>query len=98
MFGLIKKVFAVAISFFSCNALECVSMTNQERKSRPEVININSNDPLFHPYGILINKCSGSSNNINNLHAKLCLPDVVRGINVKAFNLMTRTNETRYIG
>ena len=51
MFGFIKKVFAVAMSFFSCNALnaiplKCVSINNQACRARPEVININSNVPL----------------------------------------------------
>ena len=41
-------------------------------------------------------KCSGSCNNINNPYAKLCLPDVVKNLNVKVFNLMPRTNETRH--
>ena len=45
MFRFIKKVFVVAISFFSCNTLKCISITNQERKIRPEIININSNEP-----------------------------------------------------
>ena len=43
MFGFIKKVFVVAMTFFYCNALECVSMNNQECKMRPQIININSN-------------------------------------------------------
>ena len=36
MFGLI-----------SCNALKCVSMNNQECKIRPQVVNINSDNPFF---------------------------------------------------
>ena len=47
------------MSFFSCNALESVSMNNQERKIRPEIINTNSNDPLFYNYSVKIDKCSG---------------------------------------
>ena len=38
-----------------------------------------------------------SCNNINDPYAKLCIPDAVKDINVKAFNLMSRTNETKYI-
>ena len=49
MFGFIKKVFVVAVLFFSSNALRCVSMINQERKIRSEIIDINSNEPLFYP-------------------------------------------------
>ena len=47
------------MSFFSCNALESISMNNQERKIRPEIINTNSNDPLFYNYSVKIDKCSG---------------------------------------
>ena len=34
---------------------------------------------------------------MNDSHAKLCVPDVVKNLNVRAFNLMSRTNETRDI-
>ena len=72
-------------------------MKNQECKIRPEIININSNNPIFYPFSIKINKCSGSCNNINNPYAKICVPDVIKDLNVKVFNLMSRTNETRFI-
>ena len=62
---------------------------------RAEVISINSNNPIFYPFSIKINQCSGSCNNINNPYAKLCVPDVIKDLNV--FNLMSRTNETRFI-
>ena len=52
---------------------------------------------MFYPYSIKVNKCGGNCNNINNLYAKLCIPDVVKSINVKVFNLMSRVNETRQI-
>ena len=78
MFKFIKKVFVVVISFFSCNTLECVSMNNLEYKIRAEIININSKEPLFYPYSVNINKCSGSCNNINDPYAKLCFPDVIK--------------------
>ena len=67
------------------------------KRVRPEVININSNEPLFYPYSIEVNKFSGSCNNINDPYSKLCVPDVVKNMNIKVFNLMSRTNETRHI-
>ena len=73
-------------------------MNNQECRTRPEVININSNEPWFYPYSIKINKCSDSCNDFNDPYAKLCVPGVVKGTNVKVFNLMSRNNEARYIG
>ena len=97
MFRFIKKLFVVAMSFFSCNALKCVPLNNQEYKGRPEIININSNEPSFYPYSVKRSKCSGSCNNINDPYAKLCVPDVVKNMNVKVFNLISRANEIRYI-
>ena len=72
-------------------------MNNQECKIRPEITNINSNEPLFYLYSVKISKFSGSCSNVNNPYAKLCVPDIVKNTNMKAFNLMSRTNETRYI-
>ena len=44
-------------------------MSNQECKTRPEIININTDKPLFYHYSILVNKCGDSCNNINALFA-----------------------------
>ena len=84
-------------SLSSMNLLEYVSMNNQKCKVRPEIVNANSNEPLFYPFSIKTSKCSGSCNNINDPYAKLCVPDVVKNLNIKVFNLMSRTNETRHI-
>ena len=56
--------------FFSCNALKCVSMNNQECKTKLVIMNINKSETLLCPYSILVNKCSGSCNDINNFYAK----------------------------
>ena len=66
-------------------------------KTRTQVININSNNPIFYPFSIKINKCSGNCNNINNPYTKIYVPDVIKDLNVKVFHLMSRTNETRFI-
>ena len=72
-------------------------MKYQEYKVRPEIVNINSNKPIFYPFSVKINKCSGNCNNINDPYARICVPDTVKNLNVKVFNLMSRTNETRSI-
>ena len=72
-------------------------MNNEARKVRPEIINVNSNGPIFYPFSIKTSKCSASCNNINDPYAKICAPDVVKDLNIKVFNLMSRTNETRPI-
>ena len=99
MFRVIKKMFFVEMLFFSCNALRCISMNNQECKIRPEIININSNQPVFYPYSIIVNVANVTVTVVIILmiHAKLCFPDVVKNIKVNVFNLMLRTYETRHI-
>ena len=73
-------------------------MKNQECKVRQEIINVNSNEPIFYPFSIKTSKCSCSCNNINNPYAKfISVPNVIKDSNVKVFNLMSRTNETRHI-
>ena len=98
MFGFIKKVFVVTMTFINfnltnVNSLKCVSMINQKCKLRPEKINLNTNKPIFYLYSIKINKCKGSCNTINDPYARIC----VKNINVKVFNLMSRTSEARHI-
>ena len=79
------------------NSLECVSMNKQDCRARPKIINVNNNEPVFYPCSIKVNKCSGNCNNINDPYPKLCIPDIVKSINVKVFNLMQRINETTHI-
>ena len=83
--------------FTDASSLKCISMNNQECKARTKIINVNSNKPIFYSFSIKTSKCSGNYNNINDPYAKICVPDVVKNLNVKVFNLMSRTNETRHI-
>ena len=106
IFRFVKKLFFVGLtilsSFTNANSLNaiplsCISMSNQECKTRPQVINVNRDEPVFFLFSIKSSKCSGSCDNINYPYAKSCVTDVAKNLNVKLFNLMTRTNETRYI-
>ena len=99
IFRLIKKVFFLGLTILSnfTNALDFISMKNGECKVRPEIININGNSPMFYPFSIKVKKCNGTCNDINNPYANICVPDIVKNLNVKVFNLLTRTNETRLI-
>ena len=102
MFKFAKRIFVSAMMFFGynlspVNPLECVSLNNQECKVRPKIININTNEPVFFPFSIKTSKGSGSCNSINYPYAKLCVPDVVKNLNVKVFSTISRTNETRHI-
>ena len=97
MFRFIKQIFISAMMLFnsllSVNSLECISIKNEECKVRPEIVDINSNNPIFYPFSIKVNKCNGSCNNINDPYAIICVPDIAKNLNVRVFNLMSLTNE-----
>ena len=100
MFRFIKKCFFVGSLFLSnlliTTSLSCISMSNQGCKGRPEIINVNNNNPVFYPFSIKTSKCSGNCNNSNDPYAKICVPDV-KDLNIKVFNQMSRINETKNI-
>ena len=72
-------------------------MATQEWKVRSQIVNFNSDEPVFYPFSIKTSKCSGSCNNINDPYAIMCVPCVVKDLNVKVFKIMSKTNEPRHI-
>ena len=100
MFGLIKKALILisvltANLFIPINSLtKCISLKNQECKVRAA---ITDNEYMTFPYNIKVNRCSGNCNSITNSYAKVCIPDIIKNVTVKMFDLMTLTNTTRQI-
>ena len=91
MFSFVKKVFFLGLTVLSSSsiigALNCVSINNQECKVRPEIVDVSSNNPIFYPFSVKINRCSGNCNSINDPYANICVSDVVKNLNVKVFNV-----------
>ena len=88
----------LAISLFSIlkvETLECV--INEKCMSGPKIIDLNKDELVFYPLSIKVNKCRGDCNNINDPMAKFCIPNIVKDMNIKVFNLLARINETRKI-
>ena len=96
------KIISILISLFSIiktKALECVSIVNQKCMPRPKILDVNEGigESSFYPYNVLVNKCSGSGNTINNAMAKLCVPNVIKKVNMQVYNFLMRLNETRNV-
>ena len=92
----------LAISLFSLikvNTLECLSVINQKCMPRPKILDVNERvvEALFYPYNVLVNKCSGSCDTLDNPMAKLCIPNIIKRINMKVYNFLMRLNETRNV-
>ena len=90
------------ISLFSITktkALECVSVTNQECMPRPKILDVNEGvaEALFYPYNVLVNKCSGSCNTLDDPMAKMYVPNIAKRVNMKHYKFLMRLNETRNV-
>ena len=87
-FGFIKKAFFTGLTVLSSVILlnatprKCISMNSQECKVRPETVNFSSDKPVFYPFSIKTSKCSCSCNNINDPYGEMCVPEVIKNINV----------------
>ena len=66
---------------------------------RPRILDVNEGigEALFYPYNVQVNKCSGSCNTLDNPMAKLCIPNVIKGVNLQVYNFLMRLNEDRNV-
>ena len=90
----------LAISLFNVlrvNALKCLSVIN--RKCVPKILDVNEGigEASFYPYNVLVNKCSRSCNTVDDPMARLCVPNIIKNVNIKVYNFLMRLNETRNV-
>ena len=96
------KIITLLISLFGIiktKASECVSFTNQKCMPRPKILDVNEGlgEALFYPYNVLVNKCSGSCDRLDDPMARLCVSNIIKNVNMKVYNFLMRLNETRNV-
>ena len=79
------NLFLNSFSILKVNTLECLSVTNQICIPRPKILDVNEGigEALFYPYNVLVNKCSGSCDTLDDPMAKLCVPNTIKRVNMK---------------
>ena len=92
----------LVISLFSIlkvGALECVSVVNQKCMPRLKILNVTEGigEALFYPYNVLVNKCSGSCDTLDNPMSKIYVPKIIKNVNIKVYNFLMRLNETHNV-
>ena len=83
----------LTVSLFSIlkvKTLEYVSVINQKCMHF-------FNNTLFYPYNVLVNKCSGGCNTLDNPMKKLCVPNVIKRVNMQVYDFLMRLNENRNV-
>ena len=96
------KIISLLISLFGIiktKALECVSVVNQKCMPRPKILDVNEGvgEALFYLYNVLVNKCSGSYDTLDDPMARLCVPNIIKNVNMKVYNFLMMLNETRNV-
>ena len=83
------------------NHTKCVSLSTQECKIQPTLINLNTNkysqELHYHPFAVKLDKCIESCNNLNDLCNKVCVPNKTEDLNIHVFNTITGTNESKIL-
>ena len=105
MFSLLKKL--IILSSFNCrlgniiksisgnfkiftqDKVNCYLLKNQKCKVRKIIVD---NDYMTFPCKIGVNRCIGSCNDKDNPYFKVCLPDSVKNISIKSFDLLSKKN------
>ena len=87
MFSLIEQLFIVLLRFSECLATKCLFLNDEPCMVRPTLIDLNPVELKYYPFMISLDKCTGSCNVSS---PKKRVPKETKGINVKAFNKLTK--------
>ena len=81
------------------NTLKCLSVINRKCMPRPKILNLNEGigEALFYPYNVLVNKCSGSCNTLDDPMARICVLNIIKNVNIKVYIFLMRLNQTRNV-
>ena len=85
----IIKSISSNFKIFTQDKPNCYLLKNQECKVRKVIID---NDYMTFPYKIKVDQCVGSCNDKDNPYFKVCLPDSIKNISVKSFDLLSKKN------
>ena len=84
MLRIIKKMLFVLLSSIvnASNHTKCVSLSYQKCMIQPTIINLHPNEYsqefLYYPFSVKLDRCAGSCNTLNDLSNKVCVPNKTR--------------------
>ena len=54
---------------------------------RPKILDVNEGvgEALFYLYNVLVNKFSGSCNTLDDPMAEMCVPNIIKNVNMKVY-------------
>ena len=61
------------------------------------LVYINPNKTLFYNFTVSVNKCHGSCNTTDDPYTRVSVPNKVKNMNIKVFNLMLGKDDTTFL-
>ena len=91
MFRFFEEVFIrlLSLSFgksLASDGIKFISLSNQPCQSRSK-FGIISNEPLYYPFTVSVNKCVGSCNNFDDSYVRLCVPNDFKNMSLKLLKI-----------
>ena len=76
-----------------------VDKIDQKCMPRPKILDVNEGlgEALFYPYSVLVNKCRGTCDTLDNPMTKLCVPNVIKRVYMQVYNFLMMLNEIRNV-
>ena len=81
------------LNFTGSLATKCMSLNNEQCKTRPFLIDLNPAELKYYPFMITLNKYRGNCNTFNEISGTISVPNKTENVNLNVFNLITRTNK-----
>ena len=103
MFGLIKQIFIKLLTgrVNGSNHTKCLLLSNQKCMTQATLINLHPNEYSqefqYYPFPVKIHRCVESSNTLNDLSTKVCVPSKIEDLNLSAINIITGINESKIL-
>ena len=76
------------------NHTKSVSLSNQKFMIQPTLINSDPNEYNrelhYYPFVVKVDRCVGVNNTLNELSNIVCVPNKTEGLNIHAFNVITK--------
>ena len=83
-------MFIGSLSFSGSLTTNCISLKNEST-----LIDLNPVELKCNPLLTTLYKCNGSCNTLSKIFDGICVPDKTDDVNLSAFNLITRANESK---
>ena len=78
------------------NHTKCVLLSNQKCMAHPTLINLYSNEYSeefhYYPFAIILDRCVGRCNTLNDISNKVCVENKTEDLNLSVFKMITGIN------